>query len=398
MQALLQQLRPAPLEHTSLLEALRTQAQALEFRAGVEVHVDLSPLPEQDRLLPGTQEAIFRLVQEAFANIARHARARTVWLSLQTVNQALRITVRDDGQGFDPTPARTGMGLANLRERAQALHGCVEVRSQRGAGTTVLINIPLLEALPSPRDAARQQYELERADELARRGYRLCTNAAFLTTALGMIGVINGWDVFLSLGVLAALLVTLYNYARGGYYRARVVASIGRASRAALELAQKHYSAGLSLLLPASLGVFYLFKLAGSLGTTPALWLFIGLALCLGGPVQFVLWRYTHEIAHYFGRLSTPELSTELDRRQQWFTRALLIWGMICAAGLIFGHALFVLPPVTSAQLNAYSTALNMLLVGISLLWNYRLIQGGKQQLRQRTGDQPDQAQEGADG
>jgi hypothetical protein len=270
MQALLQQLRPAPLEHTSLLEALHTQAQALEFRAGAAVHVDLAPLPEPDRLLPGTQEAIFRLVQEAFANIARHARARTIWRTLQTVGQSLRVTVRDDGQGFDPAQARAGMGLANLRERTQTLHGNLVIRSQRGAGTTVLISIPLLEALPSPAEAARQQYNLARADDLARHGYRLCTNAAFLTTALGMVGVINGWNSLLGLSVLAALLVTLYSYARGGYHRARVAAGTNGESRTALELAQKHYSAGLSLLLPASLGIFYLFKPAGT-GKTPAM-------------------------------------------------------------------------------------------------------------------------------
>ncbi len=119
MQALLQQLRPASLDNTSLLEALHTQAQALGLRTGARVEVDLAALPEQDRLLPGTQETIFRLVQEAFANIARHARARTIWLTLGLAGQALRITIRDDGQGFDPAHVRSGMGLSNLRERTR---------------------------------------------------------------------------------------------------------------------------------------------------------------------------------------------------------------------------------------------------------------------------------------
>jgi hypothetical protein len=66
--------------------------------------------------------------------------------------------------------------------------------------------------------------------------------------------------------------------------------------------------------------------------------------------------------------------------------------GKRSAAGLIFGHSLFVLPPVTSAQQNAYSTGLTMLLVGISILWNYRLIQCGKQRLRKSKDDQPTQA------
>lgn len=392
MQALLQQLRPAPLENASLLEALHTQAQALGFRTGAGVQEELASLPDNDRLLPGTQETIFRLVQEAFANIARHARARTIWLTLRTTEQALHITVRDDGQGFDPAHVHTGMGLANLRERARALQGCVEVSSQPGQGTTVLIVIPLLEALRSPVEEARQRYEQARAEELAGRGYRLCANASFLGTALGWVGIINGWDTFLSLGVLGALLVTFASFVRGRYYRARVASSAGRESRAALELVQEQYRAALGLLLPASLGVLYLFRLVGPLGTTPALWLFVGIALCLGGPIQFLLWRYVQGTECYYALLSPQELSRELERRQRWFTRALIIWGIISAVGLIFAHSLFVLPPVTAAQQNAYGMALILLLGGMSTVWNYRLIQHLKQQMRQLADDQ---AQEG---
>ncbi len=143
--------------------------------------------------MPGTQEAIFRLVQEAFANIAKHTRTQTVWLALRTVEQELCITVRDDGQGFDPAHVRSGMGLPNLRERTRSLHGSVEISSQPDQGTTVLITIPLLEALRSPEEEARQRYELARAEEMARRNYRLSATASFLGTALGWVGIVNGW-------------------------------------------------------------------------------------------------------------------------------------------------------------------------------------------------------------
>lgn len=398
MQALLQQLRPAPLENISLLEALHTQAQALGFRTGAQVQVELAALPEQDCLVPGTQEAIFRLIQEAFANIARHARARTVWLALRTVEQELCITVRDDGQGFDPARVRSGMGLSNLRERTRALHGSVEISSQPGQGTTVLITIPLLEALRSPEEEARQRYELARAEELSRRSYRLSATASFLGTALAWVGIINGWwNTFLSLSVLGALLVTLAGFVRGLLYRARVASSAGRESRITLELVQEQYRVSMGLLLPVGLGVLSLVRVVGPLGTTPTLWLFLGIVLCLGGPLQVLLWRYVQGTERYYRLLSPQELGQELERRQQWFTRALIIWGMLSAVGLILAHSLFVLPAVTSAQQNAYGMALILLLGGMSTVWNYRLIKHGKRLLRQRTDEQSLQAQEEGD-
>lgn len=396
MQALLQQLRPAPLENTSLLEALHIQAQALGFRTEAQVQVDLAALPDNERLLPGTQEAIFRLVQEAFANIARHARAQTVWLALRTVGQELCITVRDDGQGFDPAHARSGMGLANLRERTRALHGSVEISSQPGRGTTVLITIPLLETLRSPEEEARQRYELANAEEVARRNYRLSATASFLGTALGWVGIVNGWwNTFLGLSVLGALLVTLAGFVRGVWYRTRVASSAGRESRAALELVQEQYRVSMGLLLPFGLGVLYLVRVVGPLGTTPTLWLFLGIVLCLGGPIQVLLWRYVQEMKRYYRQLSPEELGPELERRQQWFTRALILWGVVSATGLILAHALFALPPVTPAQQNTDGMALILLLGGLSTVWNYQLIAHLKQQLRQRTNNQSIQAQEG---
>jgi signal transduction histidine kinase len=395
MQALLQQLRPAPLENTGLLEALHTQAQALGFRTGAQVQVDLAALPENDRLLPGTQETIFRLIQEAFANIARHARARTVWLALHTVGQELRITVRDDGQGFDPAHARSGMGLSNLQERIHALHGSVEVRSLPGQGTTVVITIPLLEALPDPAEEARQRYELARADELSRSGYRFCAKVSFLGLALGLVGIINMLTPLFGLGVLAALLVALYGYARGVYYRARVAASAGQANRAVLELAQLHYRTGLSMMLPAILGLLYLIKLASSLGATPERWLIISIPFCLFGLIMVFFWRYIRETERVFGLLSTQEIRKELEKREQAFTGSLIILGIASITSLIVNHALFVFPPVTAAQQNAYGMVLTLLVGGgmVNVL-NYRRIQQWKQRLHQRTNDQSTQAKE----
>ena len=100
MQALLQQLRPVSLEHTTLMEAVRTQAQALEYRSGAQVTVDSTDLPGFERFPQPMQEAAFRIVQEAFANVARHSRAENVCCTITGDEKDLRIAVKDDGQGF----------------------------------------------------------------------------------------------------------------------------------------------------------------------------------------------------------------------------------------------------------------------------------------------------------
>lgn len=161
MQALLQQLRPAVLEHTNFAEAVRTQAQALEYRSGACVRVELSELPAPDRYPLSMQEAVFRVVQEAFTNIARHARACQVECVITHDDRTLEVLIRDDGQGFDPQGSGQGMGLANIRERVSSLDGHVNIESAPGKGTMLRAQIPLL--LP-----AEMQQQQERLEQKAR--------------------------------------------------------------------------------------------------------------------------------------------------------------------------------------------------------------------------------------
>lgn len=166
MQALLQQLRLTPLEHTSFAEAIYIQAEALEHRSEAEVRIEMADLPASDRCPLSMQEAIFRIVQEAFANIARHARARHVVCSIVHDETMLRVVISDDGQGFDPQKGRKGMGLTNIQERARYLDGRATVTSTPGHGTTINIQIPLL----PPTEMKQQQEQREqKARELATR-------------------------------------------------------------------------------------------------------------------------------------------------------------------------------------------------------------------------------------
>ncbi|MFN8486517.1 MAG: Clp protease N-terminal domain-containing protein [Caldilineaceae bacterium] len=147
MNAMLQQLSPTPLAVAGLIEALHEQCQALAFRTGAEVTTAFGELPPVEALPLGAQETLFRIAQEALSNIARHARANRVHLRLERATEANAVVleIRDDGQGFEPAKMTSGMGLANIQERATRLNGQAIVQSAPEQGTTIYIKLPLLE-------------------------------------------------------------------------------------------------------------------------------------------------------------------------------------------------------------------------------------------------------------
>jgi signal transduction histidine kinase len=142
MEAMLDQLRATPLENVGLVEALKRQCEALGFRTGARVTFEAGALPASDAMAPGAPQAIFRVAQEALANIGRHARAASVTVSLVQVDGQVHLTIEDDGQGFSERPG-SGMGLANMRARADEFQGTLEVESRAGRGTRVTLQVPL---------------------------------------------------------------------------------------------------------------------------------------------------------------------------------------------------------------------------------------------------------------
>jgi signal transduction histidine kinase len=157
MNAMLQQLRPAPLETMGLVAALREQCEALGYRTGATVSTSFCELPDDEWLPLGAQTGLFRIAQEALANVARHARADQVHLRLDILAEgAIQLTIEDDGQGFDSSAGAPGMGLRNMRERATALGGQVTIHSRLGEGTTVRAMLPFW-PLPQPRPVEENQ-------------------------------------------------------------------------------------------------------------------------------------------------------------------------------------------------------------------------------------------------
>jgi signal transduction histidine kinase len=141
MEAMTDQLRAAPLENAGLVSALRKQGEALGFRTGATVDVQIGRLPANDVLPPGAQQAIFRIAQEALSNVARHARATHVNVSLDASDRTLTLVVADDGSGYVPA-ASSGAGLENMRARATELGGTFSITRGETSGTIVRVAVP----------------------------------------------------------------------------------------------------------------------------------------------------------------------------------------------------------------------------------------------------------------
>lgn len=139
-------LRPLVLDDLGLVPAIEWLAQSFTQRHGVPCHLSLD---ESIELGEPHATAIFRIVQESLANVAKHAGARQAWVTVRPEPGHILVEVRDDGCGFDTEAARPpqSLGLIGLRERAQLLQGAVTLRSQPGAGTRVQARIPLPDSL-----------------------------------------------------------------------------------------------------------------------------------------------------------------------------------------------------------------------------------------------------------
>ncbi|MGH2345286.1 MAG: histidine kinase, partial [Chloroflexota bacterium] len=154
MRALLFELRPAQLQGEELLVALRNHAVAMEERTGLTVQVDL---PETCALPAGHEDALYRVAQEALANVARHARARRAGVRLRLVPGWVELTIEDDGVGVapgtdlspEPENAAGRYGIRGMRERVVGLGGRLTVQSGSAAGaeigTSVTARLPLNE-------------------------------------------------------------------------------------------------------------------------------------------------------------------------------------------------------------------------------------------------------------
>ena len=145
---LIHDLRPVALDELGLGPALREYAARYQEEQGLTVVLSLA---KGDERLPAPLEtALFRVVQEALANVAKHAQAQRVEIDLTYKQEGVNLRVTDDGRGFDPQAPRPGthVGLWSMRERVEQLGGQITIESVPGRGTQLTVNIPAEETLP----------------------------------------------------------------------------------------------------------------------------------------------------------------------------------------------------------------------------------------------------------
>jgi signal transduction histidine kinase len=140
LRALITELRPAALDQLGLVAALEGLGRRSADVEGLEVALDVRV--EENGLDPELKTVIYRLVQEALTNVAKHARAARVDVTVEQGPDALRVRVADDGRGFDATEPTTGFGLEGMRERAALMGGRLEIETS-SAGTAMTAAFPL---------------------------------------------------------------------------------------------------------------------------------------------------------------------------------------------------------------------------------------------------------------
>jgi signal transduction histidine kinase len=138
-------LRPTALDDFGLAAAVRLQVEKISAQGS---KVDYEEALGDERLPPEVETALFRVAQEALTNVHKHAPSARVRITLQRLNDSVRLQVRDWGPGFNPERITDGggpgerLGLSSMRERVALLGGHLEVHSRPGEGTEVVAEIP----------------------------------------------------------------------------------------------------------------------------------------------------------------------------------------------------------------------------------------------------------------
>ena len=139
-------LRPSQLDDLGLAAAVRSHLDRQARLAGLIAHFDIGEAPAG--LSRETETACFRVAQEAINNVLRHAHAQNIWVALSAEADAVALSVRDDGAGFDLEAARrkaasgASLGLVGMEERLALAGGTLELRSSPGHGTALVATLP----------------------------------------------------------------------------------------------------------------------------------------------------------------------------------------------------------------------------------------------------------------
>ncbi|WP_150277073.1 sensor histidine kinase [Halopseudomonas salina] len=139
--ALVKDLHPVVLDRLGLEQALRQLTGQWQQQQGIQCVLELdNPLPD---MATEQRTHLYRLLQEALTNVARHAKASSVWVRLVLQGNVLQVSVRDNGDGLKDQNESCGVGMRSMRERARCLQSALQVTSSPGVGVLVSLTIPL---------------------------------------------------------------------------------------------------------------------------------------------------------------------------------------------------------------------------------------------------------------
>ena len=136
---LVHELRPQTVNGQDFAEMLKEYAADWSHRSGIEMDILITG---NDDLSLEIREALFRIVQEALANTARHSSAHQASISLEYGADIIKMVIKDNGHGFDRSVQYGGLGLYSMRERAEVLGGSITVESSPEQGTKIVVTLP----------------------------------------------------------------------------------------------------------------------------------------------------------------------------------------------------------------------------------------------------------------
>ena len=146
LRSLLTDVRPAALDQLGLEAALDALTDRVS-RQGLEIDISINLSYEQGREptrhTAELESAIYRIAQEGLTNATKHGHAKRAAIEVDESQTAVKLSVRDDGDGFDPITSTSGLGLLGMRERVQLLHGTIQIKSSPGDGTTLTASFPV---------------------------------------------------------------------------------------------------------------------------------------------------------------------------------------------------------------------------------------------------------------
>ena len=137
---LIQEIYPIALQEKGLAATMREYIFEWENRNDIEANLTI----RDERSLPlETEQAIYRVIQEALANVSRHSQAKRVDVSLVYNIDSLQVLIADDGRGFDMNQKSKDMGFRSMRDRINSIRGTIQIQSAPGQGTRLIAQVPI---------------------------------------------------------------------------------------------------------------------------------------------------------------------------------------------------------------------------------------------------------------